>query len=154
MWDLYMSSIDCPSSETIDLYLKGDLSDPQMITIEQHLCHCNNCVERLQKSQIQEIPERFQNKYKLTSECISSDDSAEIFLDRLKSITPWKIPKSIEKFQIIRLISQGGNGEVYECVDHHLDRHVALKTIRPQMLSLKNDGAISERGKDSSQAFS
>ena len=132
-----MSSIDCPSSETIDLYLKGDLSDPQMITIEQHLCHCNNCVERLQKSQIQEIPERFQNKYKLTSECISSDDSAEIFLDRLKSITPWKIPKSIEKFQIIRLISQGGNGEVYECVDHHLDRHVALKTIRPQMLSLQ-----------------
>jgi serine/threonine protein kinase/Flp pilus assembly protein TadD len=38
------------------------------------------------------------------------------------------------RFRIIRFIASGGMGEVYEAEDQELHEHVALKTIRPEIL--------------------
>src|SRR6476660_2813428 len=46
-----------------------------------------------------------------------------------------------ERFRIVRLIGEGGMGEVYEAEDLELqDGHVALKTIRPALAA--NDAAV------------
>lgn len=39
------------------------------------------------------------------------------------------------RFEIVRLIGQGGMGQVYEAVDRELNEHVALKAIRPDISS-------------------
>jgi len=44
-------------------------------------------------------------------------------------------PKSIGKFEVVRLLGQGAMGKVYEARDPFLDRLVALKTISPNLLS-------------------
>jgi serine/threonine protein kinase/tetratricopeptide (TPR) repeat protein len=38
------------------------------------------------------------------------------------------------KFRVIRYIDEGGMGEVYEGYDLHLNKRVALKTLRPQLV--------------------
>jgi serine/threonine protein kinase/tetratricopeptide (TPR) repeat protein len=40
----------------------------------------------------------------------------------------------VERFQILRFIAKGGMGEVYEALDLELDSHVAIKTIRPEIV--------------------
>ena len=48
------------------------------------------------------------------------------------------------RFQIVRLVGQGGMGEVYEAQDTELDERVALKTIR-RLLSGVDEIAMSLR---------
>ena len=48
------------------------------------------------------------------------------------------------RFEILRLIGRGGYGEVYEVQDQLLNRRVALKTLRRDVL---NDAAVRERFK-------
>jgi tetratricopeptide (TPR) repeat protein/TolB-like protein len=43
-----------------------------------------------------------------------------------------------ERFRIIRFIASGGMGEVYEAEDQELREHVALKTVRPEILVQPN----------------
>jgi len=38
------------------------------------------------------------------------------------------------RFRIVRLIGRGGMGEVYQAEDLHMGGHIALKTIRPELL--------------------
>lgn len=40
----------------------------------------------------------------------------------------------LDRFQILRFIARGGMGEVYEALDLELDSHIALKTIRPEII--------------------
>jgi serine/threonine protein kinase len=42
------------------------------------------------------------------------------------------------RFRIIRFIARGGMGEVYEAEDQELREHVAVKTIRPEILTQTN----------------
>ncbi len=48
------------------------------------------------------------------------------------------------RFEIIRPLGHGGMGEVYEAYDRALGEHVALKTVRPELVY---DGRIRERFK-------
>jgi serine/threonine protein kinase/tetratricopeptide (TPR) repeat protein len=40
----------------------------------------------------------------------------------------------VDRFRILRFIARGGMGEVYEALDLELDSHVAIKTIRSEIL--------------------
>lgn len=41
-----------------------------------------------------------------------------------------------QRFEVLRFLSSGGMGEVYEAWDSHLGERVALKTIRPEIASI------------------
>ena len=43
--------------------------------------------------------------------------------------------KQLAHFQIIGKLGEGGMGVVYEAVDHHLDRHIALKILPPEKVA-------------------
>jgi Tol biopolymer transport system component len=45
------------------------------------------------------------------------------------------VGKRLAHFEIISKLGEGGMGVVYEAVDHHLDRHVALKILPPDKLA-------------------
>jgi eukaryotic-like serine/threonine-protein kinase len=40
----------------------------------------------------------------------------------------------VDRFRILRFISRGGMGEVYEALDLELDSHIAVKIIRPEII--------------------
>lgn len=40
-----------------------------------------------------------------------------------------------ERYEVIELLGEGGMGAVYKANDLHLDRVIALKTIRPELAS-------------------
>ena len=52
------------------------------------------------------------------------------------------VPETIGHYRILRLLGQGGMGEVYLASDLILDRHVAVKVLRPEILQ---DGAARAR---------
>src|SRR5579859_7437762 len=45
------------------------------------------------------------------------------------------VGKQLAHFEIIGKLGEGGMGVVYEAVDHHLDRHVALKILPPDKVA-------------------
>src|SRR5215813_1447828 len=45
------------------------------------------------------------------------------------------IGKQLAHFEITGKLGEGGMGAVYEAVDHHLDRRVALKILRPEKVT-------------------
>ena len=46
-----------------------------------------------------------------------------------------KKPDNIGKYNVLELIGQGSDGDVYKAFDTVIERHVALKVVRPDMLN-------------------
>lgn len=132
-----MNSTDCPSIEQLEQYLSGQLANDKSVDIERHLDACSECVAKLEEHYSRVIPSIVEESR--TGDELAGDeavtDSAEQFLNRLKSHFPRQTIQRVHHYRVIRIISTGGSGEVYECFDEKLNRRVALKTIRPQMIS-------------------
>jgi len=134
---ILMQDKGCPTSELIELFLSANLPTEGMQAIEQHLGHCSACVSRLDERYARVVPSdaMIARRYLEEEEGSEPLDSAEIFLKRLKAQVPWNKPESIAHYRVLRLISSGGTGDVYDCLNEKLQRRVAVKTIRPNMLS-------------------
>lgn len=129
---------ECPSLNRLQEYLSDSLQEYDTQQIEEHLGMCELCVQLLEE---QYQPLDFLNSspksehpdgYK--SDRVLPTDPGMIFLDQLKSSFPRQLPKRIGPYNVLRLLADGGTGEVYECIDARLHRRVAVKTIRPQMV--------------------
>ncbi|MFM7317092.1 MAG: protein kinase domain-containing protein [bacterium] len=132
-----MSEIHCYNINKLNAFFDGTLNDAELLAIEHHLDQCDYCFHYVEQHKSLSDKQLANVGRVIENEHINSHptDSSEIFLNRLKALPPRELPKSIDHYHVIRLISSGGNGDVYECLDEKLNRHVALKTIKPHSLS-------------------
>jgi serine/threonine-protein kinase len=68
----------------------------------------------------------------LQSSCASTNTANEHYQQQPTFVSGQLITG---RFQIRRFVGHGGMGEVYEAIDRRLDERVALKVVRPDMLS-------------------
>lgn len=59
-------------------------------------------------------------------------------------------PRTIDKYKIVRLLGEGGMGQVYEAIDEPNGRRVAIKTLRAE---LANDGEMLARFRNEARAL-
>ncbi len=134
-----MTSTDCPSLDSLMAYLTDSQQGQGDKAVEQHLDHCQICLQRLETlySPVTPLSREFNDSLAQSENLArqaTTTDSGEFFLNRLKSNFPRQLPTHIGSFQVLRLLAEGGTGDVFECRDTRLNRRVAIKTIRPQML--------------------
>ena len=124
----------CLSQDQMASAALGELDDEALEQLNQHLMECDPCRNRfdtmLQSNQsglflTEEIP----------AESISEMVGLELFLQRI-GMANWRdLPDLGEQYRIIEKIGQGGMGEVFHCIDTRLNRMVAVKRIRPELIT-------------------
>lgn len=115
----------CPEPDLLRKAASGELLDTELDQLSDHLRFCLVCVESLDTliSRMAQPAETRAADLRSISGSISN------------ATTRWPLaPKLGERFEIMRQLGHGGMGEVFECVDKQLNRRVAVKKIRPEML--------------------
>ena len=114
----------CPNIEDLDRFLEGELAPDEEASIESHAENCNLCSERLEEITSQTgLVGRLRE---LGTEVERPESAKEIHQDW----TP-------AGYDVIGEIHRGGQGVVYEAVQHSTGRHVALKLLRSDRLDSK-----------------
>ncbi len=125
-----MSHAACPTLETLSAFALGELSEPELNAIADHLDLCAECTEQAARldwatdpfvSELKRIPELGPDTECPATEVVSESASAEQV--PTPSIESWG------EFRIVREIGRGGMGVVCEAYQGSLNRHVALKFL-------------------------
>lgn len=112
---------ECPDYSTLENLLVEDASP----WLSNHLTECESCRVLLDSiaGGTFELPERSENLAKRLRD--------PHFQNQLSSAV---VGSLIGHYLLLRIIGKGGMGLVYEGLDTRLDRHIAVKTIRPDSL--------------------
>lgn len=110
--------LQCPPSELLQAAANGVLSQVDAESIRQHVASCSECLTALRKLE--------------TGELVSASDATPS-LGRPKLQQP--VLGWIGPYQIFSVVGSGGMGVVYRARDPQLDRIVALKTVRDDLLT-------------------
>lgn len=103
----------CPDLEALERYALNSLDPPSSQRIADHLTACADCSSRLSEiDQVRQLEQPLRDI--LTSAGETTDGSA---------------PPAIPGYDIQRELGQGGMGVVYEAVQHHPRRRVAIKVL-------------------------
>jgi eukaryotic-like serine/threonine-protein kinase len=154
--------------ERLDLYLADQLSATEQNRIEEHLDRCPTCQTLIQnkaanqelwesatkalgkdqddtdRSKIRTLGQRLwdESQPKPPLQEVPNDEAIELYL---KS---WMAPTErvdamgrISKYEVLKLIGQGGMGLVLKALDTELQRVVAIKTM-PQELSFHSEARL------------
>ena len=123
-----MSRTACPSEETLSAFALGDLPEPALSEVAEHLDACAECEERAARLDraadavvdgLRRIGESGQGTDLAGSEGYGSGETATL-------------PAATEdwgEFRIVREIGRGGMGVVCEAYQGSLNRHVAVKFL-------------------------
>jgi len=120
---------DCPESTRLGLLLADDQNAEEVDRIMMHLEDCEECQKQLAIL--------FENSRSMVEDLVRSFPAPERTAGENRKDASWfqlKPRQRIGTFSILRKIGEGGMGEVFECRDDRLDRHVAVKRIRSVML--------------------
>ncbi len=125
-----MIEMICPGPEKLTAYLLGDLAEPELGAVAEHLDSCADCAaeaDRLEGmndtvlSHLRRIPARRPRPPVESTE-------TEVFGPG-GSARGGAVPEEWGDFRIVREIGRGGMGVVCEAYQGSLNRHVALKFL-------------------------
>jgi WD40 repeat protein/serine/threonine protein kinase len=122
--------VTCPSAQSLQAYLQGELDACSSEDIEVHAEHCKVCqatlaglaVSSQESLRIATSPERG-----------VADTRERIFtsLPTVKLLNLNANLPQIQGFEVLRVLGSGGIGVVYEALQLDLNRRVALKMLKP-----------------------
>lgn len=118
----------CPDSEWIIKAVSGDLPEPELDLFVEHLAQCSECVARIDHLIDPEIDQP-------PAVSPGNSQSDPLSIGKAFSQNRWQSFSHFgDRFEVVRLLGQGGMGEVFQCFDTKLNRQIAIKKIRSEML--------------------
>jgi len=124
----------CSFAPGVPDYLSGQMPDNQALAFEAHLDNCSGCLALLaEQTPVSTDPDWLQV---LRNSIAASLETASLDFTRPDTGTTASRPSAGFRYALIRKIGRGGSGEVWEALDHILDRTVAVKLLHTLSPSL------------------
>jgi serine/threonine protein kinase len=149
----------CPERDQLDKLLAGTLADSERRELVRHLDSCDVCQSSLEKLAVgdtglalvvraaaSESPPPSRSRYWQALEELTQDETplprssgriaARMTSVLLEFLEPTDKPDQLGRlahFEVERLLGRGGMGMVLRAFDTHLQRHVAIKVLDPQL---------------------
>lgn len=134
-------TVPCPS-EVVDDFLRGHLSDDELISVESHLDQCTSCRSRLDAAVATD------DEWAELRNSLSTDGPAStLVVDRERTVgrsedlafyrgmlSPSDDPQMMGRigtYEVVGLLGHGGMGVVFKAMDPALNRYVAVKMLAP-----------------------
>jgi membrane fusion protein, multidrug efflux system len=156
-----MANIEAhPATNRLSAYTQGRLDDPEMDEIEQHLSSCDSCCRWIREQPEDSLVAKLHGRGAAT---VADDDSAvgptaglqvpsSFLLDANLRATAQQaqptvasLPSDLDdhpRYRVVAALGSGGMGTVYRAEHRLMDRPVALKVIRRDLMG---DPALVER---------
>lgn len=139
-----MLTIRCPERHELNRFAHGQLDDDAMGELSSHLDQCASCRHQMDSVFGQEeaalalnvrADQRFDGETQLHRVLAAVATDATTRSMKVQRIAAAELLEQLGHYRIVRLLGQGGMGQVYLADDQHLQRRVALKVIKTQFAS-------------------
>jgi serine/threonine protein kinase len=160
-----------PPAERLAVYAQGLLDNPEMAEIEEHLSWCDSCCQTIRDQPEDSFVARLRSRRTaiVTSSVVTEDEAGEEPLSGFQipsslilgptentalhdqptvsgpSLALAELPPELKdhpRYRVVEVIGAGGMGAVYRAEHRLMDRPVALKLIRRDLLG---NAALVER---------
>ncbi|MEM9659768.1 MAG: protein kinase, partial [Planctomycetota bacterium] len=144
----------CPPRESLLRYLQGNFDSSQVDAFEQHLQQCPSCEETV--AELEDANDTLMRHLPLAAiDDAEGDAGAPAWIARLRAGVPiehaddalddeeardsapvaedWA--KGLAAYELLEIIGKGGMGVVYRGRHRQLGRPVAVKVVRPKLVS-------------------
>ncbi len=118
--------MNCPDAETIEKYVRGELTAEESSRFESHSSNCPRCRTRTREVRRDEAP-------RTRTDSPTTDDLpvSNVAAGDIKRIVTAKGAQSYlgEQYKVVKKVGEGASGEVFLAIDTVLERSVAVKFL-------------------------
>lgn len=117
-----------PSDHLLQAYGLGKLAPNEVQQLEKHLNGCNTCIQKLSQVGNDSFLQLLRNK----------SSNQQTALPEIKNRVTGDVPRELldhSRYAIIRKLGTGGMGVVYHAIHRVMNRSVALKVIRADLMA-------------------
>jgi serine/threonine protein kinase/tetratricopeptide (TPR) repeat protein len=125
--------MSCPDIIELEKYVQRELDGPALALIDQHLLGCADCAR-----EIAEMSENLRLVSSLRRSHLTKDQPAFSFPAPAENSEFPSVDEAMDMvgpYRILRKLGEGGMGTVYEAQQENPRRVVALKMVRPGLMS-------------------